>query len=89
MKEKPVQLFECPEEKVPQQPGHRYGSETRKQQFVEQEGRPIAHRGDWPACHAEIFLVLRKKKIAAGKKLQIDVLCCQSFSNSIETLFIC
>jgi hypothetical protein len=44
-------------------------------QSAEQEGRPMfAHRGDWRACHAEIFSVLRKKKITAGKKLQIDAL---------------
>jgi hypothetical protein len=44
-------------------------------QFDEPEGQPMfAHHGDWPACHAEIFLVLRKKKIAAGKKLQIIAL---------------
>jgi hypothetical protein len=44
-------------------------------QFAEPEGLPMfAHHGDWPACRAEIFLVLRKKKIAAGKKLQKNAL---------------
>jgi len=40
-------------------------------QFAVQEGwLRFVHPGDWPAYHAEIFLVLRKKKKAAGKKLQ-------------------
>lgn len=75
MKEKPVQLFECPEEKVPQQQGHQYGSETRKQQPAAREGwRMFAHPYDWPADRAKIFSVLRKKKITAGKMLRKIVL---------------
>ena len=69
--EKELPQIEYPAWTVPWPRGRRYDNEILMKQFAEPEGPPMfAHHGDWPACHAEIFSVLHKKKIAAGKKLQ-------------------
>jgi hypothetical protein len=59
-----------PEEKALRQPGPRHGNETLKLLYVQPENWPPRRRlYDWPAGHAEIFLVLRKKKTATESML--------------------
>jgi hypothetical protein len=75
MKAEQVLLPECQEGKEPSPRGHRYGNGIRMQRSaVQEDSMKIAHLYDLPVSRAKIFSVLRKKKIAGGKKwLNADV----------------
>ena len=71
MEAEQVLLFEFQEEKEPPPRGHQYGNGIRmRRSAVLEDSQTFAHLYDLPVNRAKIFSVLRKKKIAIGKKLR-------------------
>ncbi len=71
MKAERVLSSEFPEEKELLQRGHQYDNGIRtRRSVVRVNQQTFVHLYDLPVNHVKIFSVLRKKKIAIGKRLR-------------------